>query len=42
MGSVAERLVRLCECPVLLLRMDDAHAHAPEQNQSATHSGGRS
>jgi nucleotide-binding universal stress UspA family protein len=25
LGSVAERFVRLSECPVLLVRMDDAH-----------------
>jgi len=42
MGSVAERLVRLCECPVLLVRMDDAHAHAPEQSPTGIHSGGQS
>ncbi|MFC0397343.1 universal stress protein [Paraburkholderia rhizosphaerae] len=31
LGSVAERFVRLSECPVLLVRMDDAHTSAAAQ-----------
>jgi len=31
LGSVAERFVRLSECPVLLVRMDDTDAKAPAQ-----------
>jgi nucleotide-binding universal stress UspA family protein len=31
LGSVAERFVRLSECPVLLVRVDDAHPQASKE-----------
>jgi len=34
MGSVAERMVRLAECPVLLVRLDDAHERAAAPTRS--------